>query len=32
MPQTIHRGYKALLDEANARVDTLSPDEAIASM
>jgi rhodanese-related sulfurtransferase len=30
MPQTIHRGYKALLDEANARVDTLSPDEAIA--
>jgi rhodanese-related sulfurtransferase len=29
MPQTIHRGYKALLDEANARVETLSPEAAI---
>jgi rhodanese-related sulfurtransferase len=30
MPQTIHRGYKALLEEANARIETLSPDAAIA--
>ncbi|KAA2237989.1 rhodanese-like domain-containing protein [Salinarimonas soli] len=30
MPQTIHRGYKALLDEANAQVETLSPEAAIA--
>ena len=30
MPQTIHRGYKALLEEANARIETLSPEAAIA--
>lgn len=30
MPQTITKGYKALLDEANAIVETLSPQEAIA--
>ena len=30
MPQTITRGYKALMDEANARVEALGPDEALA--
>jgi rhodanese-related sulfurtransferase len=30
VPQTITRGYKALLAEAEARVDTLSVDEAKA--
>ncbi len=29
MPQTIHHGYKALLAEANAKIETLSVDEAI---
>ena len=29
MPQTIHRGIKALIDEANAEVETLSATEAI---
>ncbi len=29
MPQTITRGYKALLDEANAKVETLAPSEAM---
>jgi rhodanese-related sulfurtransferase len=29
MPQTIHRGIKALLDEANAEIKTLSAAEAI---
>jgi rhodanese-related sulfurtransferase len=29
MPQTIHRGIKALLDEANAEIETLSAVEAI---
>jgi len=29
MPQTIHRGIKALLDEANAEINTLSAAEAI---
>ena len=29
MPQTITRGYKALLDEANAKVETLEPSEAM---
>jgi len=29
MPQTIHRGYKALVDEANAQVKTLTAAEAI---
>jgi rhodanese-related sulfurtransferase len=29
MPQTITRGYKALLEEANARIETLSPADAI---
>jgi len=24
MPQTIHRGIKALIDEANAEIETLS--------
>lgn len=30
MPQTITRGYRALLDEANAKVETLAPAEAVA--
>jgi rhodanese-related sulfurtransferase len=30
MPQTIARGYKALLEEANGKVDTLSPEDALA--
>lgn len=29
MPQTIHRGIKALVDEANAEIETLSAGEAI---
>ena len=29
MPQTITRGYKALLDEATAKVETLKPSEAM---
>ena len=29
MPQTIHRGIKALIDEANAEIETLSAAEAI---
>ncbi len=29
MPQTIHRGIQALLDEANAEIKTLSAAEAI---
>ena len=29
MPQTITRGYKALLDEANAKIETLPADEAM---
>ena len=30
MPQTITRGYKALLDEANGKVETLTPADAVA--
>ena len=30
MPQTITRGYKALLDEANAKIETLPAADAIA--
>jgi rhodanese-related sulfurtransferase len=30
MPQTITRGYKAMLEEASAKVATLSPADAIA--
>jgi rhodanese-related sulfurtransferase len=30
MPQTITRGYKTLLNEANAKIRTLSPEDAIA--
>ncbi|MGO4573681.1 rhodanese-like domain-containing protein [Microvirga sp. 2TAF3] len=30
MAQTITRGYKAMLDEANAKIETLSAEEAIA--
>jgi rhodanese-related sulfurtransferase len=30
MPQTITRGYKALLDEANARVETIPAAEAVS--
>ena len=30
MPQTITRGYKALLDEANRKVETLGVSEAVA--
>jgi len=29
MPQTIHRGIKALIDEANAEIETLSAADAI---
>jgi rhodanese-related sulfurtransferase len=29
MPQIIHRGIKALIDEANAQIETLSAAEAI---
>ena len=29
MPQTIHTGIKALIDEANAQIETLSAAEAI---
>jgi len=31
MPQTIHRGIKAMIDEANAEIETLSAPEAIAA-
>lgn len=31
MPQVINRGYKTMLDEANAAVETLEP-QAVASM
>ncbi len=30
MPQTITRGYKTLLEEANARIETISPADAMA--
>ena len=30
MPQTITRGYKALLDEANAKVETIPAAEAVS--
>jgi rhodanese-related sulfurtransferase len=30
MPQTITRGYKALLEEANARIETVPAAEAVA--
>ena len=30
MPSTIHRGIKALLDEANAEIETMSAAEVIA--
>ena len=30
MPQTITRGIKAMLDEANAKIETLTPADAIA--
>ena len=29
MPQTITRGYKALVDEANAKVETIPATEAV---
>ena len=29
MPQTIHRGIKSLIDEANAEIETLSAADAI---
>src|ERR1700743_1065838 len=29
MPQTIHRGIKAMIDEANAEIETLSAADAI---
>ncbi len=31
MPSTIHRGIKALLDEANAEIDTMSAADVIAA-
>ena len=30
MPQTITRGFKAMIDEANAKIETLSAADAIA--
>jgi rhodanese-related sulfurtransferase len=30
MPQTITRGYKAMLEDATSRIETLRPEEAIA--
>ncbi len=30
MPQTITRGYKALVDDANARIETIPAAEAVA--
>jgi rhodanese-related sulfurtransferase len=30
MPQTITRGYKALLDDANAKIETLTPQDVMA--
>ncbi|HEY8383681.1 MAG TPA: rhodanese-like domain-containing protein [Microvirga sp.] len=32
MPQTITRGYKALLEEANGKIETLSAEEAMGLM
>ena len=29
MPQSIHRGYKSLVDEANAQIETMSASDAI---
>ncbi|HMH73118.1 MAG TPA: rhodanese-like domain-containing protein, partial [Bradyrhizobium sp.] len=29
MPQTIHRGIKSLIDEANAEIETVSAAQAI---
>ena len=29
MPQTITRGYKAIVAEANAKIETLSPQDAV---
>ena len=29
MPQTIHRGIKSLIDEANAQIETVSAPDAI---
>ncbi|MEA2896709.1 MAG: hypothetical protein QOJ84_2324 [Bradyrhizobium sp.] len=31
MPQTIHRGIKAMIDEANAAIETVSAADAIAA-
>ena len=31
MPQTIHRGIKALIDEANAEIETVSAEDAISA-
>src|SRR6202007_2336764 len=31
MPQTIHRGIKAMIDEANAEIETISAADAIAA-
>src|SRR3982074_2185469 len=31
MPQTIHRGIKAMIDEANAQIETVSAVDAIAA-
>ena len=31
MPQTIHRGIKAMIDEANAEIETVSAADAIAA-
>jgi rhodanese-related sulfurtransferase len=32
MPQTIHRGIKSLIEEANAEIETLSAEEAILAV
>jgi rhodanese-related sulfurtransferase len=31
MPQTIHRGIKAMIDEANAQIETVSAADAVAA-
>ena len=32
MPQNIHRGIKAMIDEANAEIETISAADAIKLM
>jgi rhodanese-related sulfurtransferase len=32
MPQTIHRGIKPMLDEANAQIETMNPQQVMDAM